>query len=1159
MTTLRSGCSGRLLCIELLLLALLASLVAGVGHAQEDVEDLFEGFGSTSAVEPDAGSRKPGEGTLRGRVVDGETGQPVINATVIAQRVDAAGQAAGAQFVETTDFDGYYEFASVPPGTYKINFVKSGYRASTMTDFEVVADQDNQADFPMPPVPLADSGQVMQLDAFVVTASTVGALMTSLEMRLDSDALLNTFSAEDFSRFAATDVADALKRVAGVNIVEGQFAIIRGLEDRYSSTLWNSAVVPSPDPDRQSPQLDLFPSEIVSNIAISKSFTPDQPSNSSAGSIDIQTIDYPDAFEIKLNAAVGWNDNAIDEFLEYDDNNSFGSETDGTETLAQEYGVSFGGRKDFLDRDFRIKGVFNYEVDYETALGYREPREPRRSVFSVIPAPGQFTTSGDLSLGELNLSGGRFDLTESEKKELYTYFGTVGFDLDENEDHKIDFTAYYTDRTDEIVQLQQDGYLNGFDYGVLREKTLNGDEINSGDFASGATFSAWIADVRESQFEEPNRGPLWYTNFQESTSQKIDRELLITQLNGSHDFEEWIPGLKVRWAGNRAETQQDEDAFGTRVWYEPCGFSPSVPCPEGFTRDPDDIPTRFPSSVDELGPGVYAAGLGLFFNANDIDETQWMARGDIDYERDLWDHVVGKLSLGGWYEHVERNVDSEFLDSPRVNGVGQFAILADTPFDLGKQVFADEGGVDRDEEGNFTGSIDSTNDSTREILAGAFQGKITLFEDLDLLGGLRVEDIRIESRNDPFTGELELDGSPQIFPSKYLQIDRLDNPTRNEVGAPPDSTTTFNDELLNIDAPVDRSTTVCDPLDRPVRRGCVDLATESEINDFVDGEIDEVEYLPSVGFAYRPIEGLSIRGAYSETIARPSFREMGYYVSVETASNNLVVGNPQLDLSEVTSYDARIEYVFPDTGDLIAFSGFYKEIDDPIESILLRDPLNNEDSSRATIRTFFNNSNTADLWGIEVEARKSLDFLGVDFLRYFTIGGNYTYIDAEVERSDVEVERADAFFGVTPEDEGRQINDNLGGRRRLFGQPEWIANADVTFDHPDWGTRFTLAYFAISDVLDAAGASVLGRSGIVESGTVDRYVDDFDQLDFIASQDLVLPRDLGTFTVKFRVKNITDSKRQLVYDNKQTNQTIHEREVKVGRDYKFSLSYRVEF
>ena len=57
--------------------------------------------------------------------------------------------------------------------------------------------------------------------------------------------------------------------------------------------------------------------------------------------------------------------------------------------------------------------------------------------------------------------------------------------------------------------------------------------------------------------------------------------------------------------------------------------------------------------------------------------------------------------------------------------------------------------------------------------------------------------------------------------------------------------------------------------------------------------------LPAVGLTYRPLEGLALRAAYSQTVARPSFREMGFYVSVEPATDDLIVGNPQLGLSDV--------------------------------------------------------------------------------------------------------------------------------------------------------------------------------------------------------------------------------------------------------------------
>jgi outer membrane receptor protein involved in Fe transport len=463
-----------------------------------------------------------------------------------------------------------------------------------------------------------------------------------------------------------------------------------------------------------------------------------------------------------------------------------------------------------------------------------------------------------------------------------------------------------------------------------------------------------------------------------------------------------------------------------------------------------------------------------------------------------------------------------------------------TPTDLGGAIAP---GMLTDASGSFEGSRDTTNDSQREIFAFSLGGKATLFEQLDLLAGFRREHIQIATQNDPFIGEFNPDGSPRIFPSAYLFFDRPDNPARsNELPAAPG--TIFNDQILGIDVPIDPTT------------GFVDLVTENAIRALVNTKIDETRILPSAGVTYRPLDGLSLRAAYSQTVARPAFREIGYYVAVESGSDDLVIGNPQLGLSDVESWDLRVEYNWGDFGDLAALSAFTKTIDDPIESIVLRNPVDASTSS-ALYRTFFNNPNPADLWGIELEGRKALDFLGIDGLEYVSLAANFTYIDASVDRTDVEIQRARDFFGVAPGDQEKFAS--LSKSRRLFSQPEWIANADITFDQPDWGTRATLAFFGISDVLDAAGSANLGTSGRVESLTLDRYLDSYHQLDLIFSQRIFQTRIPGELVFKASVKNLTDSERRLIWDPSQTARKIVERAFRIGRDLSVSLSYSHSF
>jgi outer membrane receptor protein involved in Fe transport len=1097
------------------------TLAAAVAQAQDEA-----GGGETLAA-PDLGiptlepSAISGEGSIQGTVFDNANADPLagVEATLIA----ADGAERGSV---VTDSAGVYRFDAVPAGTYSVRFTKAGYRVARMTQFSVAPDQMNPGDFAISPETGASDDGVEEI---VIT----GERKIPVADRPNADELINTMDTAEIGKFAASDIGDAIKRVPGINVVEGQFAIIRGLEDRYSSTLYNGAPVPSPDPESQSVQLDLFPSEITSNLVVAKTFAPDLPSNSSGGSINVLTQEYPEELELKLSFGSGFNENALDRYVERVNGSPIGRNEGGASTTEGEAGGSLGWRTELLGRELTLRALFNYELDYQTKSGFQENREPRPAVIRQFPRPAVVVQSGDLSLGELNLSGGRFDFTDSERVAQKTAFFALGYDLDPDGNHRVDFSTFWTLKDEDSVQARENGFIPGFDYSALAAIQQGGGGItgssgsSAGVYSGFATLSSWLTSVREFTGSGLNNGPLWFSNFNDSRAFERQRDLLVYQLNGTHEVEA-LPGLRVTWAANHAATNQAEDYFAARYFFEPA--------------DPDAIPGSFPVSSAAISPGQFALnGRRIFASSNAIEEVQNFARADVEYERDFGSRVVAKLSAGAWFERSDRDVAASFLESPIANGGGStFTLTGATPLGLGTGI---SDGLALNAAGEFVGSRPTSNESMREILAFSLGGKVTLFEQLDLLAGFRHERIQIGTQNDPFIGEFNPDGSPRIFPSVYLFFDRPDNSARpQEIAALPG--TVFNDQLLGIDVPIDPLT------------GFVDLTTEDQIRALVNTKIDDKRILPSASVNYRPIDGLSIRAAYSQTVARPAFREIGYYVAVESGSDDLVVGNPQLGLSDVESWDARVEYVWGDFADLVALSAFTKKIDDPIESIVLRNPTDASNSS-ALYRTFFNNPNQADVWGIETEVKKALDFFGVDGLEYLSIGANFTYIDAKVDRTDLERQRAAGFFGVAPGDTA--AFSTLAKSRRLFSQPEWIANADLSFDHPDWGTRATLAFFAISDVLDAAGSGNIGTSGRIESLTLDRYIDSFHQLDLIVSQEFSFENVPGSFTVKGSLKNLTDSARRLIWDPAQTKREITERSFKVGRDLSVSVSYSHSF
>ena len=210
---------------------------------------------------------------------------------------------------------------------------------------------------------------------------------------------------------------------------------------------------------------------------------------------------------------------------------------------------------------------------------------------------------------------------------------------------------------------------------------------------------------------------------------------------------------------------------------------------------------------------------------------------------------------------------------------------------------------------------------------------------------------------------------------------------------------------------------------------------------------------------------------------------MGFYVSVEPGTDDLVVGNPQLGLSDVESYDLRAEYTFGETGeDLAALSLFYKTIQDPIESIVIRNPLNFESSSTALYRT----SSTIPTRppSRASRSRRARTWASSDS----TSSGSSRSAATTLHRRRGGSHRGGAgtvgpLFGVAEGDQQRFRL--LEKSRRLFGQPEWIANADISFDHPDWGTKVTLAWFGISSILDAAGSAFIAPNGIPRDYTPD--------------------------------------------------------------------------
>jgi outer membrane receptor protein involved in Fe transport len=124
-----------------------------------------------------------------------------------------------------------------------------------------------------------------------------------LEVRKRATTVADALSAQEMSRGGDSSAAGAVKRVVSVTINEGKYVVLRGLGGRYVSTLLNGVTLPSPEPDRQAVPLDLFPTSLLSNLMISKSYDPANPGTFGGGTLSIETNSYPDDLRVSVKAS----------------------------------------------------------------------------------------------------------------------------------------------------------------------------------------------------------------------------------------------------------------------------------------------------------------------------------------------------------------------------------------------------------------------------------------------------------------------------------------------------------------------------------------------------------------------------------------------------------------------------------------------------------------------------------------------------------------------------------------------------------------------------------------------------------------------------------------------------------------------------------------
>ena len=272
----------------------------------------------------------------------------------------------------------------------------------------------------------------------------------------------------------------------------------------------------------------------------------------------------------------------------------------------------------------------------------------------------------------------------------------------------------------------------------------------------------------------------------------------------------------------------------------------------------------------------------------------------------------------------------------------------------------------------------------------------------------------------------------------------------------------------------------------------------------IEANLETLDWLPGLNVTYRLTERMNLRLAASRTITRPDFRELAPFEFTDFVGGRTILGNPDLERTQINNFDFRWE-TFPQIGGILAVSAFYKRFQKPIEQIV---------QPQAEVRITYENAESANNYGLELEARQNLGVL-TEALRKFSINTNAALISSQV---------------VLPEDVGIQTSSE----RPLQGQCPYIVNVSVGFEDPNWGISSAIAY------------NIFGRrlSEVGNHGVPDVYEQPRGQLDVSFSRTVA-----NYFKFSVSAKNLLDP-----YVHYKIGDATY-LEYKLGRAFSFGISY----
>jgi TonB-dependent receptor len=218
----------------------------------------------------------PPQGDLAGRITD-SAGTPVPGA-VIRVVGTPRGQVVGA--------DGLYRLVRLPAGRLTVVARCIGFARDSFV-VTIVADSVTRVLVQLTPVVVALGGVTVRANRRQSSAAA-----GTVEQQ-DAPNLVNVASGDVMRSLPNANAADAASRVSGVTTErvegEGAFVEIRGTEPGLSNVTIDGMPVPGTEQGSRNVKLDDVPEDLLADVAITKTLTPDMSADAMGGSVDLVT------------------------------------------------------------------------------------------------------------------------------------------------------------------------------------------------------------------------------------------------------------------------------------------------------------------------------------------------------------------------------------------------------------------------------------------------------------------------------------------------------------------------------------------------------------------------------------------------------------------------------------------------------------------------------------------------------------------------------------------------------------------------------------------------------------------------------------------------------------------------------------------------------